>query len=1250
MDVGAVLKESAQVTPDTFSNSDSVIVDGRSVRQYAPDGIGKSQDETFVKVLTEKGRRDNRTQTFGFMLPYTTVSVPLLEVIHPDGSILPVDVPANSQESIDDSQMAENIYDPNSRVLKVNIPELEIGDTIHLVARQTIQRPLIPAEFDDENVFEGVSDIHHMTYEVHAPASLPLRRIALRDPVAGTARGSVTTNEDGSLTYFWSFQNVPRMYDEADMPPYDEVLQRLLVSTCPEWQDISKWYWNLSQSHLQATSPEMKQTVDHLLQGCTNDTSRMESIFYYVSRNVRYMGLTPEKDRPGFEPHDVCVTFQKNYGVCRDKAALLVAMLRMAGFKAYPVLINIGALRDPEVPEPDFDHAIACVEDSPGHYILMDPTDEHTRDFLPSYDCNRSYLVCRPEGDRLRLSPVPSVLGNLMEISTHGTLDASGHLQATTDLAFGGVNDDEYRNAFSHMKPDDEQHFFERSLKTAMPGARLISWKLLPENMQDMSAKLHASLEYAVDGMDVHGRGLSVVSLPWIGSRFGVVNFLLDGADLEKRKYPLETSLTCGLHESMRLDLVGRFGGQLSLPSSSSLDDPGMSYGLRVQYTPGKASQPASLNGTRQLELKTVEFSPSQYLVLKNLLKDMNYDARKCAILESGLDASRPTACLPDQTPISSDAEILKSEKELNVANDHTATYKVTYSKRILTYNGKIREAEIKIPFNPATGTATLLHAAVIARDGQRQEIAPGEINIMDQGWNGSAKRYTGGRILVANLPNVEVGSRIEVSYQITMTNQAYIAGFEPFQFPDALDQKSLRITAPSGVRVHASITGPAGVVLRRPGGGTTGSSGMDLTWAASHLAALPVEKQIPPDWLFTPGVSYCVGDPAAFYHDLKVAMLDHAAHSTQASHMAISLTSGMTNRLDALVAIRDFIVKAVRVAGPSFTDLPLSELSDADTTLSDGYGHLADRAILFEAMLETAGFHPHLVLASGLPAMPALENAMNHLGMPQAFDDPLVCVTVHGRDYYLNDTDQYAEPGSTPADGHLAINLDTGASVVVHALKDCRNRMEKTFVIHLDGDGKARITVSSLFYGTSYNEKHHFFAELPPEERNRYYQAAVSGLAQGCKAVGPLVTRFDQYPGLEEFTADMDHFAVVDGDFYYFDSPSVPALIPVGSDQRTQPLYLDENLPGQVQVHIEIPGQYGSALIEPKDSKYTIPGGSWVRRVEKNRPGQSLLTETFQLKPSIIAAGDYPAVQAVQAKLGEKSSRLFLFKKDGGS
>jgi hypothetical protein len=664
MDEGKVLAAAANVTPEKFPNCDEATVDGKSVRFYRPDGTGESQDETFVKVLTEKGRRENRVLSFGFMLPYSTVSVAKLEVVKPDGQVVPVDVAANSKESIDDSQMAENISDPNDRVLRVNIPKLETGDIVHLVARQTTERPLLPGQFDDENVFEGAGYIRHLSYEVHAPAGRPLQRIALRAEIPGTVSSSVQTNADDSLVYHWAIKDVPRMYDEADMPPYEMVLQRLFVSTTPSWQAISKWYWDLSQPHLEATTPEMKQEVAKLIAGNQTDLEKMHALFYYVSKNVRYMGLTPEKDRPGFEPHDVSLTFDKKYGVCRDKAALLVSMLRIAGFNAYPVLINIGAKRDQEVPEPDFDHAIVSVELKKGDYQLMDPTDENTRDLLPSYDCNRSYLVCRPDGENLLTSPVPPVDQHLMRITTTGVLQADGQLKAKSELSFDGVNDDEYRNAFSHMKQDDEERFFDRELKAALPGAKLISLKLLPENMMDMSAKLHAELEFSVDGMAVDGGGKAVVSVPWIGKHFGIVNFLLAGADLEKRKYPLETEFTCGLQETVNLQLGDGFAGPVAMPSASSVDDESLNYEQNVAFNEGTTLQPGSLVASRELKLKTVEFSPEQYLKLKQTLKGMQYDARKNPILATtATESDQPVVTAAAEPPIASNAEYWKAIK-----------------------------------------------------------------------------------------------------------------------------------------------------------------------------------------------------------------------------------------------------------------------------------------------------------------------------------------------------------------------------------------------------------------------------------------------------------------------------------------------------------------------------------------------------------------------------------------------------------
>jgi len=43
------------------------------------DGTGECQDEGFVKVLTEKGKRGNRTLSLSFMLPYSTEEVIKLE-------------------------------------------------------------------------------------------------------------------------------------------------------------------------------------------------------------------------------------------------------------------------------------------------------------------------------------------------------------------------------------------------------------------------------------------------------------------------------------------------------------------------------------------------------------------------------------------------------------------------------------------------------------------------------------------------------------------------------------------------------------------------------------------------------------------------------------------------------------------------------------------------------------------------------------------------------------------------------------------------------------------------------------------------------------------------------------------------------------------------------------------------------------------------------------------------------------------
>ena len=1241
VDAKQAMAAAAEITPAKYPDCDAATVDQKSVRMYRADGTGECQDETFTKVLTEKGKRDNRTLTMNFMLPYTTVAVPTLEVIKPDGETVPVDVAANSKESINESQMAENIYDPNMRVLQVNIPSLNVGDVVHSVERATIERAPIAGEFDDENVFEGAGFVRHITYEVHAPDDRPLKRIALRDEVPGTVTSSIKPGTNNTIVYRWEVNNVPRMFDEPSMPPYEEVLQRLFVSTMPDWAVISKWCWNLSQSHLDATTPEMKQKVQELTAGAATDMNKIKALFYFVSNKIRYMGITPEKDRPGFEPHDVCITFDKKYGVCRDKAALLVSMLRLAGLNAYPVLVSVGTRRDAEVPGLLFNHEIVGVELEKGQIVLMDPTDENTRELLPASDRNQSYLVCRPDGDNIRLSPIEPPERNMMLIKTTGILGVDGVIEAKSELSFEGVNDDAYRNAFSHMKPDDERRFFEQRLKQAVPGLRLKSLKVIPEDMRDVSTSLRAELEFSVDGMTANGGGKSVASVPWIGKRLGVMNFILGGTGLEKRKYPLQTEVACGVREEISLKLADGFGGAVSLPATSSVEDDCVSY--RQQF----AATADSLECSRTLKLKAVEFTPHQYQNVKQTLKLLDDDGRKSPILvlnEKSAASGQAMTGNPGAPPVESNARILESRKELDVINPHTAVYRVKFSKLILTYSGKIREGEVKIPYNPACEEARLIRAVVIppgGTTGVRQEISKDEINVMDEGWNASAKRYTGGKILVASLPGVDVGSTIEVEYEITSTNKPFVSGFELFQLPDELDQKSFTLTAPAGVKIQRLVSGAPGII-----NGQAKSDGgrQQFQWQSGKVAALPAETQLPPGWVYAASVGYFVGDAANYFKELDETMLDRSHKSTKAAELARQLIpQGATGtRLDAVKAIRNFVAKTIREAGPSFTELPLSELSDADTTLADGYGHAADRAILLHAMLGAAGFQPEFVLASSLPAITGITNVAMTFPLPDSFQTPLVKITLDGVNYYLNDTDQYAQLGSTSCDGAMGIALSTQAWEVIHAAKGCEDATRTDYTLLLDDGGRTLLEVSRWYYGENFNDRNRYFSELPPEERKRYFQEAVSAVAQGARAVGDLTTSFGTYPGLEQFSVIIDNYGIADGNYFYFKLPSTPPLMPAGADQRALPLLISQVNKNTFHVAVDLPSDFPKILIEPKSENF-VAGAETARMTTKNTPGGCVITDEFETVPAIVSPRDYQAMLKVESALGRKSSKVFL-------
>jgi len=1239
LDLNATLKAAREITLEALPNCDTVIVDEKMMRVYHEDGIAEAQDETFTKILTEKGRRKNGSLQLNFQLPYNTVKVTKLELIKPNGEIVPVDIPANSKESIDQSQMEENIFDPNSRILEVNIPNLEIGEIVHSVIRTNTDRAFIPGEYAEDEIFEGTGEIRHSSLEVHAPAAKPLKQIRLRNEVPGTVVASTRTENNGrDLVYHWEVNHVPRMYDEPSMPPATVVLQRLSISTTPDWDTISKWAWNLDLPHLNAANDDLNRTVARLIAGKTTDLEKIKALFYYVSKTIRYMGITPEKDLPGYEPHDVKLTFAKKYGVCRDKAALLVAMLRTAGLPAYPVLVSYGEKKDQDVPNPFFNHEIASVDLGKSNYLLMDPTDENTQDLLPSLEGNQSYLVCRPEGEILKTTPVNDPEESMMRVKTTGVLSVSGAVDAHAELFFNGVNDNLYRGAFAQMKADDRWRFFESHLKRAVPGAVLKSLKILPENLQDTSSGLQVTLDFSAADIVAFGDSKALVTLPWISKDIGIVNYTFGGASLEKRKYPLQTYVACGLHEDISLQVPKEYTGALSLPSASPQHDAFFSYDRSANFTDGR------ITASREFTLKSVEFSPAQYSTLKSTLTAMQEDDRKAPLLKTTLStAPSASAAAVGQLPTpTSDSRYLKMDREFTVQDEHAAVLDVKFTKLVLTYSGKKRDAEFKLPYNVSIEDVKVLHASVTDKTGKKTEISPEEMNRMDEGWNSSAKRYTGGKILVLSLPGVDIGSIIDVEYQVAIHDASSIARFESFQVQDACDESTLRVSIPKDLPFLQDVRGMKSLLTTS----TRNENGRKIfEWTAKNVAPLPDEPSTPPDWNYQTGVEFFVGSPKEYWREIQTAFAAKANGASEAAALGKQLTASAKTKAEAITAIRNYVDRKVRYAGPSFADLALRELTPADVTLKDGYGHSADHAILLKAMLNGAGYQARFVFASQLPDISAISASLKALPLPEDFSDPLIEVDADGTRYYLNDTDQYSHLGATPHDNDIAVLAENGAYETVRASDDAPSKTESVFRLVIDKDGHAKIEIVRRYYGVTWGDKKKFFAELPPEERKHYFEELVSSVAQGAHAIAPLQTDFDSYPGTETFAVELNHYAVSDGRYLYFETPAHPGLFGIYADQRALPLLISNRHEEIVRTEVQLPPEFRHLLIAPRTRIKENAASAGQYSIEISGTGEHLtITDTLERSPAIVSSTDYSQLVRVESELENKSSRLLLF------
>ena len=485
------IKMLQQAKAEDYPESNEIYISNEIVNldEYC---LGYEISESYKKILTE-GAMKNSSVLFWYDTNYGEKEVLSIELIKNSGEIISFNPNEILQEKDNSFMGGSNIYSETSKILTAEIPNIEIGDIIYTKEKHILKKARMENNYFNSYNIETYAKYLNDYLEINLPKSkkLFIHEINKTDFKYDFSQ----TEKNDNIVYSWTTQNNPKINYEPNMEIFNLFAFHIKITTVESWEEISRWYYNLVKPHMEVNDA-IREKVEELTKGITSRKEKAAKLFYWAAHNIRYLGVDKEKNRPGFEPHDVTYTFETRGGVCRDKAALLTAMLREAGIGSDVILISSGSILNPEAPILWFNHAITVSYDEKGiPEFIFDPTDENTKDFLPKYEEDNSYLIASKKGNTLRTTPISDPLTNNSTVNIKLKIDENNKASGTIEYLFSGFSDTVIRARLSRLDNYEFKKTISRFVSSLHPNTKLISFEYVDPANKEENIKITADIE-----------------------------------------------------------------------------------------------------------------------------------------------------------------------------------------------------------------------------------------------------------------------------------------------------------------------------------------------------------------------------------------------------------------------------------------------------------------------------------------------------------------------------------------------------------------------------------------------------------------------------------------------------------------------------------------------------------------------------------------------------------------------------------
>jgi tetratricopeptide (TPR) repeat protein len=422
--------------PKDYSKELCVIEKALTHITVADDGSDDRHQESVVRMTSQAGVEQFGLLKLQYAKASTSLKVDYVRVRKPDGQVIETSLDAIDDMPADITRQAPQYSDLREKHIAVK--GLAVGDLLEM-SYSLHTKPLVPGQFYEVFNLDESTLAKSITMEIDVPASKPLK-------IRSQKIKPVIKEENGRRLHKWAYEvkEIKKHAAEAIPEPAD-----VLLTTFANWNDVGQWWKSLAAESTEPTQ-EIQAKAKYLTAAAKTDEEKARILYNYVSSQFRYIGINFGIGR--YQPHPALDVFQNGFGDCKDKYALLAALLKTVGISSQPALLNLERLIDPEVPSPaQFDHVVLVAKVN-GKDVWLDPTLEVAPyGFLAFIERNRYALLMRDGASTLEKTPEGTSHPSSFDFDAEGELSSEGILKGHFVSSTQGSLAIVFRSAFRSL-------------------------------------------------------------------------------------------------------------------------------------------------------------------------------------------------------------------------------------------------------------------------------------------------------------------------------------------------------------------------------------------------------------------------------------------------------------------------------------------------------------------------------------------------------------------------------------------------------------------------------------------------------------------------------------------------------------------------------------------------------------------------------------------------------------------------------